>query len=202
MEPIQSTGEATSYDPTTWKAPDIPLDPAPTQEELKNSKTKKQESNVISPHLLMDTFVRYDQNSAILDYKKKYVGQTRVDNSGNPFTPTNLLFTASATDTWNVSVTVTSTTKGEITAIIGKVDQTISVGGTYSRGWQKGYSYGSSTSVPPKRIGTINAIFQEPLQTGVPSTKSRIRSTIRTFTNCWAGLVREHSNCPTFRSLS
>ncbi len=114
-------------------------------------------SSTISPMLLyMYTFDHYSENSETLNWKQKYVGVTRVDNSGS-VSPTTLTFIASTTNSWSISGTTGSEVTIELNAIKAKVAATSQFSATGSRSWETGFSYGVSTTVPPHMIGKVTA---------------------------------------------
>lgn len=149
----ESTGTSTVFDPNNHKE-NIMLDPKPDKKTIVDEKNAVDVTPLSVTYKVLD---HYDQNSAVIDYKKKYVGTSRLDNTANPYTSATLIFEASSSGSWSASATVTGETSAELNLIVTKVDATVSVGGTTSRTWTSGYKYGSSLTVPPGRIGEIAA---------------------------------------------
>ena len=154
----ESTGKTTYYDI---------LDEETTYyDDLDEEATYYDENTQSSRALPIVTFSRYEQASTTINYKAKYVGQARVDNSANKLTPANLQFTATSSGTWDVSGSIQFQAKGEAGAIIAKVETSVTIGASVSRSWTTGYSYGSSVSVPAGKIGTISAYIPGTVTSG------------------------------------
>lgn len=149
----ESTGTSTVFDPNNNEEI-IKFDPKPDKKTIVDEKNAIDVTPLSITYKVLD---HYDQNSAVVDYKKKYVGTSRLDNTANPYTSATLTFQASSSGSWAASATVTGETSAELNLIVTKVDATISVGGTNTRTWTSGYTYGSSLTVPPGRIGEIAA---------------------------------------------
>ncbi len=151
----EETGKTTYYDlDNPLKDKPIHLDKQPSNEDIENAKKKKSD---ISPQALMPVLIRYDQDSARINYEAEYVGFTRVDNSKNLFTPASIIFIADDTDSFSASTSATYETGLELDAIVAKVQATVTIGGTVKREWTAGHSYGAESSVPPREIGRITA---------------------------------------------
>lgn len=101
-------------------------------------------------------FLYYDQKSKVTDYKAKYIGSARVDNRNNT-QPSTITFSATNSGTWTVGSSVNLSGKTEINAVVAKVDATVSIGGTVSRSWSSGRTYGTSSVVPARKIGKLEA---------------------------------------------
>lgn len=129
----------------------------------------------------IEQLVRYDQTKSPIDYKKKYVGQHRVDNSDNKYTSAKLIFTASSGGSWEVSGSTSLETKAELNLIVSKVDATVTVGGAVSRSWSKGYEYGTEVEVPKGKIGTATAYIPGTSSAGNAVYKLTHDSTGETF---------------------
>jgi len=144
----ETTGETITYDPAVGiKSPTPILD-----------KTAESTNSTIRPMgLFMYNLDHYDQDSAVVNWTQKYVGATRVDNSGNNYTSADLIFTATNSDTTTATATASGETQAELNLIVTKVDATVTIGGSYSRSWMEGYTYGTKSSVPPNQIGTVTA---------------------------------------------
>lgn len=149
----QLTGEVKPYDQSNYQSEvDIPVD-----NNTQTIHSKVQNDNVIKPKLLyMYQFIRYTQTSATLDWEKKYVGVTRVDNSRSS-SPTILEFQAQDSGTWEASISSSFETSAELDAVVAKVNVTSSIGGTVSRSWTSGFTYGAATTVPAYTIGKVEA---------------------------------------------
>lgn len=151
----EETGESQYYSLSNPPKIDPILDPLPSKKDLEKSKSTK--TSVVTPQSLLPVLVRYDQNSATLDWEEKYVGVTRVDNSDNLYTSAKLIFMATESDSWEYAGTTSLETSAELELILSKVQATVTVSGTASRSWTKGYTYGTETEVPPGKIGTVTA---------------------------------------------
>lgn len=98
--------------------------------------------------------IRYDQSNASINWEHKKAGMVRLDNSDNP-NPGHITFKATTSGTSTASGTVKSTTKGELDFMIAEVEESVEIGGTYSRSWTKGYEYGASQDVSPHKFGYL-----------------------------------------------
>ena len=148
----QSTGEVTQYDPSTFKNEEIiPI----KAEKLPTSKNSK--SSVIGRGISLPVLDHYSETSESLNWTQKYVGVTRVDNSGNQYTGASIIFTATSTDSWSASGTYGTEVSAEMDLIVAKVNVTSSLQATVTRSWTNGTQYGTSTTVPAKTIGKITA---------------------------------------------
>lgn len=67
----ESTGTSKVFDPNQKE--NIKLDPKPDKKTIVDN-------GAITPLAFYKVLDRYDQNSAVIDYKKKYVGTSRLDN--------------------------------------------------------------------------------------------------------------------------
>ena len=126
--------------------------------KVKDKGTKgKKDDGGIGAQWIYSQLVRYDQSSAIVDWKKKYVGVTRVDNSGNLYTGASLQFKATSSSSWEVEASGSLETEAELNLMVTKVKGTVTVGGAVRRSWTSGYEYGTESEVPPKTIGRVTA---------------------------------------------
>lgn len=111
----------------------------------------------LSPNFWIRTLHRYDQTRATVDYKKKYVGSVRLDNTNNAYTEGSITFEASVSDSWSVTVSGSASGSAEKNLVVAKVNATVTIGGSYTRSWSKGTKYGSALKVPPRKVGSITA---------------------------------------------
>ena len=124
------------------------------EQDIQNNQDN--DAPTIKPRAELKTFLRYDQKSTSRDNKAKYVGSARVDNRNGSQSAT-ISFTATNSGTWTVGVSGNLSGKTEINAVVAKVDATVSIGGTVSRSWSSGRTYGSSSTVPAGSVLTLEA---------------------------------------------
>lgn len=145
----QATGETTIYDLSNSQIFNTILDPIPKIDVS------------ITP---MFVTASYTQSTTAINYKGKYVGFTRVDNSKNLYGAASLEFTATDSGSITIEATASFETATELNLVLAKVQGTVTVGGSYSRAWEKSHQYGTTASVPKGKIGKVTAY--------IPTTKS------------------------------
>lgn len=152
----QLTGEVMPYDQSNYQ-PEVGIPVATIDTKTKYGKVIDG-SDIKLRLLYMYQFINYTQTSATLDWEKKYVGVTRVDNSKSN-NPTTLEFEAQDSGTWEASVSSSFETSAEFDAVVAKASATSSISGTASRSWTSGYTYGATTTVPAYTIGKVEAFI-------------------------------------------
>jgi hypothetical protein len=156
----QRTGVSTPYNISKFKNTVSTTTPAEVLDQIQNTTTPDSSGSSTDIHvsaIAMPVFDHYSETSSIVNYKLKYVGVTRVDNSGNKYSSASLIYTATVSSSWSISGTTGAEVQAELTAIVAKVKVSSSVSGTASRSWSKGTTYGTSTTVPAGKIGKVEA---------------------------------------------
>lgn len=134
-------------------------DPLSLPSSTENSKS------VITPNIVVYQFDHYSESTHSISWTMEYVGTLRVDNSANKYTSATMIFTASDSGSWSAAITYGTTIGAEVDAVVATVKAEVSISGTLTRTWTVNHEYGTSTEVPPGKIGTIKAY--------IPGTSSK-----------------------------
>ncbi len=109
----------------------------------------------ISPRWTYKELVRYDQSTANVNYKYKFVNRVIGDNRSNLYTPLEIWFEAEKSGTFTLEGNVSVEATAEKELVVAKVSGTVSVGASMSRSWTAGSKYGAKTTIPAKVRGAV-----------------------------------------------
>lgn len=112
-----------------------------------------QSETIYYPQYLAWTFVSYSQNSYTPNNEYREIASNRVDNRGNPYAEADLFCKVATSGTVEASMTTGMSVGGELDAIVAKVKTDVNVSATLSASYTSGYRCGSSTKVPPTKVG-------------------------------------------------
>lgn len=85
--------------------------------------------------------------------ESREIAYNRVDNRGNPYAEADLYCEVATSGTVGASITTGMSVGGELDAIVAKVKTEVNVSATLSASYTSGYRCGSSTKVPPTKVG-------------------------------------------------
>lgn len=144
-----TTGEVIEYNPDSVQ--EYPID-----ESIDfSSKGIDSGASIITPDgLLMEVFTNYSAKSQTTALKGKLVNRVTLTNGGSK--DANLFFETTSSGSWSASASTSATGSIELKSIVANVNATMSVGGTLTRTWTKGETYGSAFPVAPDKTGFID----------------------------------------------
>lgn len=134
--------------------------------------------NPIMPQGIARAFVSYSPTSYTYNYTNNLfkIGTVRVDNSKNTSSSANLNFTVERSGSCSITLTLGSSIGGEIDAIYAKAQSTFSAEVAAQVSWSAGTTVGTSSTVPPGKIGKVTGYVIGIYSAGT-ATYSRLNTT-------------------------